>query len=334
MILDVQKFIANERPYWNELDALLGQLERDALAKLELGQVKRFHYLYQRTSADLAKVSDFAAETEIRRYLEALVARAYAEIHGVNQKQRRFHPVHWFFSTFPQTFRRHIRAFWLSVAVTLLGAFLGAALIAADRDAKDVLLMPFSHLRGDPSERVTEEEGIEGDRLAGQKSRFSAYLMTHNIRVSIVTFALGISWGIGTMIMLFYNGIILGSVIADYILAGESTFLIGWLLPHGAIEIPAILLAGQAGLVLAGALIGWGQRTNFTARLKLVGNDLATLIFGLALMLVWAGFVEAFLSQYHEPIIPYSIKIGFGVVELIALTLFFKFSGQTGTHET
>jgi len=47
-----------------------------------------------------------------------------------------------------------------------------------------------------------------------------------------------------------------------------------------------------------------------------------------ALMLVWAGIVEAFLSQYHEPLIPYEAKIGFGMLELILLILFLAKSGS------
>ena len=50
-------------------------------------------------------------------------------------------------------------------------------------------------------------------------------------------------------------------------------------------------------------------------------------IFGVALLLVWAGFVEAFLSQYHEPVMPYSVKIAFGLVELVLLSLFLAKSG-------
>ena len=46
-------------------------------------------------------------------------------------------------------------------------------------------------------------------------------------------------------------------------------------------------------------------------------------------MLVWAGFVEAFLSQYHRPVVPYSLKIGFGLAELILLMLFLGRSGRT-----
>jgi uncharacterized membrane protein SpoIIM required for sporulation len=157
--------------------------------------------------------------------------------------------------------------------------------------------------------------------------------MTHNTKVSIFTLALGMTWGVGTLIMLFYNGVILGAVVLDYVLAGETPFLLGWLLPHGAIEIPAIILAGQSGLVLAGALIGWGKSISLKARLRKISDDLVTLIMGVAVMLFWAGIVEAFFSQYHEPVIPYEAKIGFGALELILLVLFLTRSGRKGKGE-
>jgi uncharacterized membrane protein SpoIIM required for sporulation len=152
--------------------------------------------------------------------------------------------------------------------------------------------------------------------------------MTHNTQVAITTMAAGLTWGIGTVILLFYNGVILGAVVFDYIRAGQGTFVAGWLLPHGSVEIPSILLAGQAGLLLASALIGWGNRKPRSARLREVSPDLLTLIGGAATLLVWAGLVEAFLSQYHQPVVPYSLKIAFGVAELVALTLFLSRSGS------
>ena len=152
--------------------------------------------------------------------------------------------------------------------------------------------------------------------------------MTHNTKVSIFTLAMGITWGIGTLILLFYNGVILGAVGLDYVLAGETPFLLGWLLPHGVIEIPAIILAGQSGLVLAGALIGWGESISLKTRLRKISGDLVTLILGVAVMLIWAGIVEAFFSQYHEPVIPYGVKIGFGLLELLLLVLFLARSGR------
>jgi len=50
-------------------------------------------------------------------------------------------------------------------------------------------------------------------------------------------------------------------------------------------------------------------------------------------MLIWAGFVESFFSQYHEPVLPYSLKISFGCVELVLLTCFLAFSGRAKEKE-
>jgi uncharacterized membrane protein SpoIIM required for sporulation len=326
MIIDLQRFVAGERGHWSALESLLNRLERDPGLSLTLEELKHFHYLYERTSADLARITTFASEPDTRRYLESLVARAYAEIHETREKPHRLAPVHWFFHTFPLTFRRHLNAFWLSVAITIAGSLFGGLAVGFDPDAKAVI-MPFSHLQGDPRERVAREEKAVDDRLSGVKGTFSTSLMTHNTRVSIFTLALGVTWGVGTVLMLFYNGVILGAVAVDYLVAGQGKFLAGWLLPHGSFEIPAILIAGQAGLVLGGSLIGWGRPASLPRRLRLITGDLMTLIFGVGILLVWAGFVEAFLSQYHEPIIPYWLKISFGTAELCLLTLFLACSG-------
>jgi len=330
MIIDLQKFIAESRPHWSALESLLTKIETEPEYKMPFSSVKRFHYLYQRASSDLSKIQTFSAEKNTRRYLESLVGRAYAEIHGSRAKAHRLSPLNWFFKTFPQTFRRHVRAFWVALTAMMVGGALGAFILMVAPESKYVLL-PFPHLAGDPSDRVAQEEAAQKDRLGDAKSYFSAYLMTHNTRVSIFTLALGVTWGIGTAVMLFYNGIILGAVAWDYIMAGETQFLIGWLLPHGAVEIPAILLAGQAGLVLAGAIIGWGQTISLKTRLRKIVPDLVTLIIGVGLMLVWAGIVEAFLSQYHEPVIPYAAKISFGALELMLLVLFLSRSGRKDT---
>jgi len=327
MIIDLPKFISEERPWWSELEAVLDRLEKKPEVRLTLAQLERFHYLYQRASADLARISTFSAEPNTRSYLESLVGRAFGEIHESREKPHRLRPLHWFFVTFPQTFRKHVRAFWVCLLAIVVGAAFGGFTIIVDSSAKQILL-PFSHLQGDPSERVKKEEGVDADRLKGAKTTFSSFLMTHNTKVAIFTMALGMTWGIGTLIMLFYNGVILGAVAADYVLAGETSFLLGWLLPHGTVEIPAILLAGQAGIVLAGALIGWGKPISLRMRLRRISQDLVTLICGVALMLVWAGIIEAFFSQYHEPVMPYEIKIGFGIFELIILALFLGMAGR------
>jgi len=255
------------------------------------------------------------------------VARAYGEMHETRSRQRRVAPLTWFFQTLPRTFRRHIGAFYLSIAITAAGCAFGGFATAFDPDSRHVT-MPFGHDDMRPSERVKQEESRTDDRLSGHKSSFSAMLMTHNIQVSIFTLALGMTWGVGTILMLFYNGIALGAISFDYISDGQTSFLLGWLMPHGVVEIPAILIAGQAGIILAVGLIGWGNRMAFSSRMREVSRDVVTLSFGFAILLVWAGFVEAFLSQYHQPVIPYAAKIAFGTVELALLGWYLARSGR------
>ncbi|HWZ32484.1 MAG TPA: stage II sporulation protein M [Bryobacteraceae bacterium] len=327
MILDLSRFVETERPHWTALEKTLDWLDRDPERSMSMQDLERFHDLYQRASADLAKVSTLASEGEWRTYLEWLVGRAYAEIHEAREK-RRFRPWRWITVEFPRAFRRHLRAFELAVALTLVGAFFGSLALRIDAEAKNVL-MPFEGLQVSPAKRVAREQEDQGKHLAGQKGRFSAELMTHNTQVALMTAAFGMTFGFGTLVLLFYNGVILGAVAFDYVHGGQTIFLLGWLLPHGVIEIPAILVGGQTGFVLAHALIGWGSRISRADRLRAVSRDVVTLSGGLAVMLVWAGIMEAFLSQYHEPVISYGMKITIGVVEASLLTLFLARAGAS-----
>ena len=325
MIVDIPRFVAAERPYWDELRALLDRVDTEPERRLSLTEIQRLHYLYERCSAGLARLDTFSTDPALRGLLETLVSRAYSGIHETREPRK----MNWkaILFGFPRAFRRHMGAFRLSLGVTLLGCAFGWFAVRMDPHSKAVL-MPFPGLLNSPAERVHQEEATTKDRLSGAKASFSAELMTHNIQVTVMTLAMGMTWGVGTLILLFYNGVILGAVAADYIAAGFGTFLTGWLLPHGSIEIPAILLGGQGGFILAGALIGWGGRTSRPDRLRAVAPDLFAIVAGAAVMLVWAGMVESFISQYHKPVIPYGLKIAFGGCELVALTAFLGWAGR------
>lgn len=326
MIIDLPRFIDTERPTWIELENMLNRLENDPDRVMSLEEVQRFHLLYQKVSADLARVATFASEPELRRYLESLTARAYGEIHETRERGRRFRPIHWFVNEFPRAFRKRSGAFALSVIITLVGMVFGGIATTFDDEAKEAILpRQFSHLLGNPAKRVADEEKATKDRLGGAHSTFAAQLMANNIRVSIFTLGLGITFGTGTILELFYNGVILGMVVVDYMLAGQTMFMLGWLLPHGVIEIPAILVAGQGGLLIAKAIVGYGDRASFDERLRGIGKDLMALVCGFTVMLIWAGVVESFLSQYHEPFIHYWQKIVFGIIEFSALVWFLYF---------
>ena len=333
MILDLEQFIRTGRPLWSELEDMVTRLESGGRWRPTLAEATRLHYLYERTAADLGRLATFASEPETRRYLESLVARAYGEIHDTRETTRRFRWASQFLNEFPRVFRRHLRWAAASLAITLAGMLFGAMALVLDPDSRHAT-MAYGHDALRPAERVRQEESQTVPGLAGGQARFAGFLMTHNLRVSLTTLALGMTGGIGTVISLFYNGVILGSVATDYVTDGQPAFLAGWLLPHGTVEIPAILIAGQAGLLLGSALVGRGSRDSLPVRLAAIRSDLITLVTGIATLLVWAGLVEGFFSQYHEPVIPYALKITFGLVELILLTLFLTCGGRHSTPST
>ena len=55
------------------------------------------------------------------------------------------------------------------------------------------------------------------------------------------------------------------------------------------------------------------------------------LIAGLAMMLVWAGPMEAFFSQHHAPVLPYGFKVAVGAAELVLLTIYLLLIGRRAT---
>jgi uncharacterized membrane protein SpoIIM required for sporulation len=331
MIIDLPRFAATERPYWQELERALDQLSNNPELALPLEQAEKLDYLYRRASSGLLRVRSFTHEPELRQYLEALVARAHGELRSVRGPQQRLHPWQWFTQTFPQTFRRRFLAFQAVMAVTILGMVFAVVAMTLDPESRHVFL-PFGHADRKPSERVAEEMADRGKRITGARTDFSAQLMTHNTKVAVLCMSLGITAGIGTFALLFYNGAMLGGIFLDYITDNQTAFLFGWILPHGVVELPAIFIAGQAGFVIASALLGWGDRAPLTQRLRSIGPDVATLIGGVAIMMIWAGIIESFLSQYHEPVLPYAAKIAFGLVEFTLLVAFLGFAGRRTTQ--
>src|SRR5438067_13466989 len=81
MIIDLERFVAAERPYWDEFERMLDRLDASPDRRMSLEQLRRFHLLYERTSAALAKMVTFSSEPQTRAYLEHLVARGYSELH-------------------------------------------------------------------------------------------------------------------------------------------------------------------------------------------------------------------------------------------------------------
>lgn len=326
VIIDLERFVRQERPYWDELSRLVDTFEGARKRGVSLEQARRLHYLYERASADLARLDTFASNQELRAYVESVVARAYAQVHDTRQRTR-LHPLRWLTVTFPCTFRSHIGSFWMSLAVTIAGVLLGVFLMTVDPGAQSVMLAGFPDLQQDVAKHVQEREAESAQGLQGRNLMFGFYI-NNNTSAAIKCMVFGVTLGLGTVWVLFTNGVILGAVFYKFTAAGYAAYVFGWLLPHGVPEISAIILAGQAGFVLARAMIGWGDHNSLSRRMRAVAGPLTTLIIGVALLLIWAAALEAWLSQYHEPVLKYWMKILFGCLEFVMLYAFLAFSGR------
>lgn len=327
MILNLERFQAQASPRWKNLESLLGTLENRPDRRLHAAEAQQLQELYAQTATDLNRVTHGALAPELRQYLERLVARAYAELYyAPPTRSELWQPRRWLriFGAFPESFRRQSRYFALAVLVTALGCALGGLAVRYDPASIDVLL-PADYLRN-PGQRVHEEEQGQGRHLdsAETEAAFSAQLIRHNIQVALLAAALGVTFGIGTALLLFENGIMLGAVAVRYTQQGFGLFMTAWLLPHGVFEIPSILIAGQAGFYLARLMLHRRDDRNVRQSMR----EWLVLVAGLAMMLVWAGIMEAFFSQHHAPVLPYEFKVAVAAAELVLLTLYLLLTGR------
>jgi uncharacterized membrane protein SpoIIM required for sporulation len=327
MIINLKHFIENEEKSWREFEKMLNLMQNEH--KFNLEEVRKFHNLFEKVSDDLLKVSSISGSDDIKIYLEELVASAYSFIYSSNQNKTNFSLKTLIRDSIPQAFRRNLSYFYFALIVTILGGVFGAGVIALSPKYKGVIIpQQFSHLYKSPKERVAEEEkGKSAENLKSHHATFAANLMTHNIKVSFFIFTLGLTFGLGSILLLFYNGVILGAIAFEYLYAGETAFLFGWLLPHGATEISAIMISGQASFIIATALFKPTSKGRFNA-LKEKRKDISILLILIVILLIWSGIVESFFSQYHEPYLPYYLKITFGTIILISLYLYLFISGR------
>ena len=330
MILDLERFQAQASPRWGKLESLLASLEGRPDRRLNPAEAEQLQELYTQTAADLNRVTHGALAPELRQYLERLVARAYAELYyAPATRSEIWQPRRWLriFTVFPEAFRRQSRYFVLASLITVLGCVLGGLAVRYDPASVDALL-PAGYLRN-PGERVHQEEQGQNRHLPStqMEAAFSAELITHNVQVALLAAALGVTFGIGTALLLFENGVLLGAVAVRYTQQGFGLFVTAWLLPHGVFEIPSILIAGQAGFYLARLLVRRHEDRNMRREMR----EWLLLIAGLALMLVWAGIMEAFFSQHHAPVLPYGFKVAVGAAELALLTIYLLLVGRRST---
>jgi len=323
---DVNRFVAERSPSWSRLEELLGRVEHGGLGALNLAAAREFGKLYRSVSSDLIRARTEELSASLIDYLNDVVARSYAVMHaGPRRADRRL--LRFLTHGFPRLFRREWRAIALAAVVLFSGALVGAVAVAGDPDALGALI-PEQHQAHTPGERVSGEEVDGGGAEADQAAAFSGFLFTHNIRVSFVVFALGVTFGVGTLALLFYNGVPLGALAMQYHGEQLGTFFWAWILPHGVPELTEVCVAGGAGLIIARGLWLPGRRRRRDALIAETRTAVALVLGGMPILVV-AGLIEGTISQVHEPQIPYAAKLAFAAVVAVLLFGYLALGGRS-----
>jgi len=165
-----------------------------------------------------------------------------------------------------------------------------------------------------------------GDSSSGSLNLFASYLFTHNAMIGFLAFALGVAFGVPVILLMFYNGVMLGALAALYADRGLAGEFWGWILIHGTTELLAIILCGGAGLVLARCVVFPGRRRRLDT-LARHGPLAGQIAIGAACLFFAAAILEGFGRQL---IADTALRYSIAGVALLFWCLYFGFAGRRG----
>ena len=280
-------WLEKRKSHWVRLEHLLDQSHKQGLKSLTRSELQEMGLLYRQAAADLSAVREDPTAQYYARSLNLLLARAHNTIYS-GEKSSPFGIIHFYRYTYPEIFRRQLPLVMTAFAVFALGAVVGLLVTMTKPDFMRSFLGPHMMASLEKHEMWTHS-------IVGVKPYEASKIMVNNMEVSFVAFAGGISAGVLTLYSLFYNGLLLGVITVACWMYGMSMGLWSFVAPHGVLELPAIFIAGGAGLQIAKGMLfpGLLPRRDSIAR---AGAEAVRLIVGTIPILIIAGTIEGFIS--------------------------------------
>ncbi|WP_396637286.1 stage II sporulation protein M [Maribacter sp. R77961] len=300
-------FVKQNKDKWSTFESALANktnLAPDVLSNLYIEITDHLSY---------AKTFYPASNTEY--YLNSLASQAHQKIYRTKREPKN-RIISFWKEEFPMMFKRHHRELLIAFLVFLFFCIVGAFSAANEGDFVRSIL-------GDAYVNMTLENIEKGDPMAvyKQMGEFNMFLgiTINNIRVALMAFVYGIMLGVGTIMIMLQNGIMLGSFQYFFYEKGllwESVRTI-WI--HGTIEISVIIIAGCAGLVLANGMLFPGTYTRLESFKRGVKNGLKIMVSTIPFFVI-AGFLEGFVTRHTE--MPDWLAL-FIIISSLALILFY-----------
>jgi len=324
----MERLTARQTPRWDAFDAMARRAASGGLDALAPDELPDFASRYREVAADLARARTYGADPRIRLRLERLVAAGHNLLYREDRR-----------STWKRIGRfaamecpAAVVAAWRVVLLASLSFVLPAAggyAALREQPALATEVLPSVLLERAEQGRREQEAGrgyAQAD--AKQRATVASAIITNNLQVAFACFAGGIALGVGSLVSLAFNGLLMGAASAHYHNNGLLAYLWTFVAGHGVLELFAIWCAGAAGFLLGMAVLRPGD---YSRRDALVLNTrLAMRLVGMAvILLLVAGAIEGFLST--SALSP-AAKVGVSVASAILLASHLAF-GARYRHE-
>lgn len=311
------RFRAERESDWRLLESLVTQAERRGLQRMDFASARDLAASYRRATTSLAIAREISLDRALLDYLEALTARAYLCVYAPQERLgglvRRF-----FTASAPQALRRSWLFILAGFLCMALGGLTGYLLYLENPSWYFVFLPPEMAGGRTPDATTSYLRSViySTDPDTTGLGAFATFLFSHNTRIAIFVFGLGVFVCLPAIALTFYNGLGLGAMLALHVDRGLGWDLGGWLSIHGVTELSAICIACGGGLQLGSAILFPGNRTRRDA-LQRAGRDAVKLALVAAVMLLVAAILEGFFRQTVQDMTTrYAIGWGAGLLWL------------------
>jgi uncharacterized membrane protein SpoIIM required for sporulation len=313
----VEEFVARREQSWRELEGGIARARRGRLRGMSAQDLERFGMLYRRAAGDLAIAARDFPDQPVTEYLNALLTRAHPLLfRGPSPQLTR---VFGFYAVeLPRAVRAAQRYIWVSLGLFAVGALAGwlAVLLRPDLVAT---LVPPQVLDG------LSQGHVGNDQLREFAPLLAAFIIQNNVGVSLIALVGGVGLGLPTAFLLLSNGWMLGTLGAAVHQAGIDAGFWALIVPHGAIEISVIIVAGAAGLMIGDSLLRPGLLRRVDS-LTAAAQRALVLALGVAPLLIVAGMIESFVTPSGLAI---PAKLAVGAATGVLLWSWFLLPGRS-----